>query len=112
VLFIASRKSEREARVNLACRLNKIRVAEGNRSTSADLGRADRTLRLSPILAGFWLLEQGSNLQALRHLINSQARLPVPPSRKSEHLRARTTQRRSRIFVFLFCDFRIYSKFL
>ena len=23
-----------------------------------------------------WLLEQGSNLQALRHLINSQARLP------------------------------------
>ena len=28
-----------------------------------------------------WLLEQGSNLQALRHLINSQARLPIPPSR-------------------------------
>ena len=24
-----------------------------------------------------WLLEQGSNLQALRHLINSQARLPI-----------------------------------
>src|SRR5712692_997130 len=29
----------------------------------------------------YWLLEQGSNLQALRHLINSQARLPIPPSR-------------------------------
>src|SRR5882672_4638622 len=28
-----------------------------------------------------WLLEQGLNLQALRHLINSQARLPIPPSR-------------------------------
>ena len=28
-----------------------------------------------------WLLEQGSNLQALRHLINNQARLPIPPSR-------------------------------
>jgi hypothetical protein len=32
-------------------------------------------------LFGIWLLEQGSNLQALRHLINSQARLPFPPSR-------------------------------
>ncbi len=30
-----------------------------------------------------WLLEQGSNLQALRRLINSQVRLPIPPSRKS-----------------------------
>src|SRR6266849_10922571 len=26
---------------------------------------------------GYWLLEQGSNLQALRHLINGQARLPI-----------------------------------
>jgi hypothetical protein len=31
-----------------------------------------------------WLLEQGSNLQALRHLINRQARLPIPPSRIRE----------------------------
>src|SRR5713226_6707564 len=32
----------------------------------------------------YWLLEQGSNLQALRHLINSQARFPIPPSRIRE----------------------------
>ena len=40
-------------------------------------------MRTSSQLFGIWLLEQGSNLQALRHLINSQARLPIPPSRKN-----------------------------
>src|SRR5262245_15282143 len=39
---------------------------------------------VSALKRAYWLLEQGSNLQALRHLINSQARLPIPPSRIRE----------------------------
>src|SRR5262249_8205359 len=44
-----------------------------------------------------WLLEQGSNLQALWHLINSQARLPIPPSRtmiaRADHASRRKVSR-------------------
>jgi hypothetical protein len=37
-----------------------------------------------------WLLEQGSNLQALRHLINSQARLPISAIQDQNRASGRT----------------------